>query len=168
MHCNNGCPSRLNATLYLHCLSCYSLFKVYILITQSMDQSPSSEANRSSASQEIPRVLWNLMVNNRFCRIPPTVPIVSQINSVYASLPLPPPSHFLKIHLQIIFPSTPGSSKCCLSLRLTHQVPVCTSPFPIHATYSALLILFDFIIPVKFGEEYSAVNFRYVIFSTRQ
>jgi hypothetical protein len=44
----------------------------------------------------------------RVHKIPPVVPILSQKHSV---LTPPHPPYFLKFHANIIFPSTPGSSK---------------------------------------------------------
>jgi len=50
------------------------------LITYSMEQSLSWEANRFSASQEIPRILWNPKVHYYIHKYLPPVPILSYVN----------------------------------------------------------------------------------------
>jgi len=88
------------------------------LLTYSMEQSPSCEARRFSASQEIPHILRKPKVHYRMYKCPPTVLIQSQIYPAHA-----PTSHFLKIRLNIILPSTPGFCKWTLSFRFSPTKP---------------------------------------------
>ena len=95
-----------------------------------MQQSPSWEATPFSASQEILHILWNPKVHYRIRKCSRLLPILRQIDLVCVSS-----SHFLKIHLNIILPYTPVSSKWFLSLRFPHQNPIYTSPLP-HTCYT--------------------------------
>ena len=99
------------ATCVLGQERCSSRNLLAYLLTYSLKKSPSWETNRFSASQEIPRVLWNPKVHYRIHKSPPPVHILSQTDPVHA-----PTSLFLKIHFNIILPSMSWSSKWTLSL----------------------------------------------------
>ena len=81
--------------------SCY-----HTHIPHSMVQSPSWEANRFSASQEIPCILWNPKVHYRIHKCPPPAPILSQLVPVHAPHPTSWSSILiLSSHLRLGLPS---------------------------------------------------------------
>ena len=107
------------------------------LLTYSIVQSPSWEANRFAASQEIPRISRNPKVHYRTHKRPPSISILGQPYPVHI-----PTSHLLKIRPNIIHPSTPRSLQWSLSLRFPHQDPIHPLSSPIRATCPAHLIVF--------------------------
>ena len=89
------------------------------LLTYSMVQSPSWEANWFAASQEIPRISRNPKVHYRTHKRPPPVSILYQPNPVHI-----PTSHLLENHPNTIHPSTPRSPLWSPSLQFPHQDPI--------------------------------------------
>ena len=68
-----------------------------------MEKTPSWEVNRSSNSQEFPRILWKPDVHYLNHKSPPPVLILSQIHPVHT-----PMSQFWEVNFYITLPSTPG------------------------------------------------------------
>jgi len=119
-----------------------------------MQQSPPCQANRFSASQEIPSILWNPKVHYRTHKCPPPVPILSQIDPVHApTSPLPEgPSYVLLGNT--VLPSTPGSSKWSLPLRFPTKPLYTPLLSTTRATCPAHLILLTLITRSILGEQY--------------
>ena len=67
---SSGCSTRI-------------LVKCKYLLTYSMEQSPSCEANRFAASQEIPPILLNPKVQYRIHTCTPPVPLLSQLDPIH-------------------------------------------------------------------------------------
>ena len=81
------------------------------------------------------------------------VPVTCPFPEPAESSPCP---HFLKIHLNIILPSLPGSSKW--SLPLGFPTKSCVLLSPISVTCSAHVILLDLITRTLLGEEYKSLS----------
>ena len=112
------------------------------ILTYSMVQIPSWEANWFAASQEIPLILWNPKVHCRTHKCPPPVPVLGQPNPVHI-----PTSHLLEIHPNIIHPSTPRPLQWSLSLRFP-QDPICP-PHP-YAPHAQPISFFSILSPAQY------------------
>ena len=148
----------LGVTVKIWCLGrrCSSIFVPLTCTTYifaySMEQSHSWKANQFSARQAIPTFYGNRKVHYRIHKCLPPVLTLSQPYPVYN-----PTSHFLKIHLNIILPSMPGSSKWSLSLRFPYQNPVCTPPLSLHSTCPVYLTLLDLITSTILCQQYRSL-----------
>ena len=114
------------------------------LLTYSMVQSPSWEANWFAASQEIPRISRNPKVHYRTHKRPLPVSILGQPNPVHI-----PTSHLLEIHPNIIHPSTPRSPQWSLSLRFPHKTLYTPSPHP-YAPHARPISFFSILSPAQY------------------
>ena len=131
----------------------YSRHTLTYLLTYSMVQSPSWEANWFAASEEIPRISRNLKVHYRTHKRPPPVSILDQLNPVHI-----PRSHLLEIRPNIIHQSMPRSPQWSPSIRFPDQTPIHLLSSPIRATCPAHLILLDFITRTILGEQYKSFS----------
>jgi hypothetical protein len=101
-----------------------------------MEHSSSWEAYRFSASQEIPRSLWNLYVHYYIHKFPPPVPTLSQLDSVHTPHPTSWRSILiLSSHLRLGPPSELFSSGIHFKTLYTPLLsPTCYMPRPSHSS----------------------------------
>lgn len=104
-----------------------------LLCTDSTQLSPSSKANSYSSSQDIPSILCNSKF--LYCVQKKSLSFVL----MYPYHNLPP--CFLNSHFNVNFSSVSRPSKSSLSSRFSGQSFVQISLIPMHATYSAKVIV---------------------------
>ena len=97
--------------------------------------------------------VWDPKVHYRIHKCPPPALILSQLDPAHT-----PTFHFLKIHINIILPSTSGSSQWSLSLRIPHQNPVHPSPLPHTRHMPRPSILLVFTTRTIFGKKYTSLS----------
>ena len=138
--------------LHLSYQMCLNIVYTYFLtnwINKSMEQSPSCEASKFSASQEILHILWNPGVHHHIHKSPPPVPILHQMKPVL--VPFPMSWRYILILSFPLFIGLPnGLSPSCFP-TITQCVPPL---FPVYATCPSHLILLDLITQRVIGEEY--------------
>ena len=97
----------------------------------------------SAASQEIHRIFGIPRFITVLTSAPPLDPILSQLHPILTT-----PSHFLKIHLNIILPSASGSPQWSLSLRFPTRT-LCTPP--LYAPHAPPISFFSILPPAQYS-----------------
>jgi hypothetical protein len=132
---------------------CINLLGNFSTVTNKLHGAESFLRRCHSASQDVPRPIWNPKFYHRD-HSPQLVPVLSQMHPVHT---LPP--CFLKIHSNFSFPSTPMSSKLSLPFRFqtkmlyTYLISLSRATWPTHLT------LLDFIALIIFDEAYKLQSF---------
>jgi hypothetical protein len=85
------------------------------MLTNSMEQSPSWEANRSSAAQEIPHILWNPKVHRRIQNSLSPVPVLSRTVGATTFYPQRPS---LNLRPRDGYPRLLGKHKTCSCINV--------------------------------------------------
>ena len=121
-------------------------FRRYVLLTYSMEQSPSWEANRFAANQEIPRILWNPKVHYLFTS--------ARHLSLFWTSSIQSTSTHLKIRLNIILPLRPDLPCGLFPSGFPNKFLYTPLVSSIRATFPAHLFL-DFITRIILGVHYT-------------
>jgi len=147
----NGLPRTLYES-FLVPHSCHCLLASSVSLpkqpTNSIEQSPSWEANNHSPNKDIPYLLWNPNIHYHVHKNPPPISILSQMNPVYIFQ-----SYFPNIHSDTILSFVPRSSVFPpgFHTKILYAFLIC----PMCATCLTHIIL-DLITLVTFGEAYTS------------
>jgi len=122
-----------------------------IILTDTVERILSWEANR---------ILWNPKVHYRIHKYPPSVSILSQLDPFHNLT-----SNFLKIHLNIILPSTSGSPRCSLSFKFPPLKPCIRLSSSLYVPHAPSIIFLEImIIKIVIVKQFALNRFGLTIF----